>query len=366
MINSDPRIERLEVASYRIPTDAPESDGTLCWDHTDLIVVHAHAGGLAGVGWTYASPAVAQLVTSSLTSEVTGKSALQPEAAWLGMIHALRNVGLPGAGSMGLSAVDIALWDLKAKVLNVSLVDLFGGVRDSVPVYGSGGFTSYDEARLCEQLSRWAEQGMGAVKMKVGRVPAADVARVRAARAATGPEVELFVDANGAYSRKQALQLASTFGEQCGVSWFEEPRPSSDLDGLRWLRDRAPASMEIAAGEYGDTLGYFRTMLLAGALDCLQADATRCGGFTGFLKVAALCQAFELPLSAHCAPELHAHVGCAVACLRHVEYFHDHVRIAGLLFDGVLTPKGGALRPDRSRLGHGLALKVEDAARFRT
>ena len=201
--------------------------------------------------------------------------------------------------------------------------------------------------------------------MKVGREPDADLHRVGAAREAIGPKVKLFVDANGAYTRKQALALGQRFAEDFQVSWFEEPRSSNDLAGLRLLRDRGPAGMDIAAGEYGDTPGYFRRMLEAGAVDCLQADATRCGGYTGFLKVAALCEAFQMPLSAHCAPQLHAHVACAVTCLRHVEYFHDHTRIDRMLFDGALDPRDGSLAPDTSRPGHGMTLKAADAEAYR-
>jgi L-alanine-DL-glutamate epimerase-like enolase superfamily enzyme len=259
--------------------------------------------------------------------------------------------------------VDVALWDLQARYLELSLADLFGTGSGGVALYGSGGFTSYDERQLCEQLGGWASDGLRSVKMKVGREPAADPGRVARARQAIGSGVELFVDANGAYSRKQALDLAVRFAEQ-RVSWFEEPRPSSDLQGLRLLRDRCPKGMDIAAGEYGDTLPYFRRMLQAGAVDCLQADLTRCGGYTGLLAVAALCEAFELPLSAHCAPMLHAQIGGALTPLRHVEYFFDHVRIASLLFDGVLRPRGGKLCPDRSRPGHGMTLKSADAARY--
>jgi L-alanine-DL-glutamate epimerase-like enolase superfamily enzyme len=171
------------------------------------------------------------------------------------------------------------------------------------------------------------------------------------------------VDANGAYSRKQALKFAERFAE-LGVSWFEEPVSADDLEGLRLLRDRAPAGMDIAAGEYGFDLWYFRRMLEAGAVDVLQADATRCAGITGFLQAATLCQARGLELSAHCAPALHVHPCCAIQPLRHLEYFHDHVRIEHQVFDGALTPVDGALYPDLSRPGLGLEFKRADAARF--
>jgi len=264
---------------------------------------------------------------------------------------------------MAISAVDTALWDLKARLLNLPLVRLFGQVHDGVNIYGSGGFTSYTNQQLAEQLAGWAEQGILRVKMKIGRDPAADVERVWIARDAIGSQTELFVDANGAYSRKLALRQAEAFA-QSSVRWFEEPLSSDDLEGLRLIRDRAPAAMDIAAGEYGYDSWYFRRMLDAGAVDVLQADATRCAGFTGFLQAAVLCEAHHLPLSAHCAPTLHVHVGCAAIPLRHVEYFHDHVRIENMLFDGVPQPRHGKLYPDLSRLGTGLELKRADAQRF--
>jgi L-alanine-DL-glutamate epimerase-like enolase superfamily enzyme len=279
------------------------------------------------------------------------------------MVQAIRNLGRPGISSMGISAVDIALWDLKARLLEVPLVSLLGRVRDHVPVYGSGGFTSYSHARLEEQLRGWVEQGIPRVKMKVGSHPEEDIDRVRIAREAIGSAAELFVDANGAYARKQALAFAVRFAD-LDVSWFEEPVPADDLDGLRLLRDRCPGGMDIAAGEYGYDLVYFRRMLDAGAVDVLQADATRCSGFTGFLQVGALSSSHFLPLSAHCAPTLHMHVCCSVPGFRHLEYFHDHARIESMLFDGFRPPVGGALVPDLSCPGNGLELKYADAARY--
>jgi L-alanine-DL-glutamate epimerase-like enolase superfamily enzyme len=264
---------------------------------------------------------------------------------------------------MAISAVDAALWDVKARLLDLPLVTLLGAARDAVPVYGSGGFTSYSIAQLQAQLGGWVQAGIPRVKMKIGRRPADDLARVRAAREAIGPGAELFVDANGAYDRKQALACAEAFAG-CGVSWFEEPVSSDDLEGLRLLRDRAPAGMAIAAGEYGYDLWYFRRMLEAGAVDVLQADATRCAGITGFLRAAALCAARSLPLSAHTAPALHLHVCCAAPAVRHLEYFHDHMRIEQLLFDGAQAPVAGELCPDLSRPGLGLELKRRDAERW--
>lgn len=356
-------VDRLDVSAYTVPTDYPESDGTLAWDSTTAVVVQARAAGVTGLGYTYADTATARLITELLAAAVLGRDAMDVPGAWAAMVGAIRNLGRPGVASMAIAAVDNALWDLKARLLGVPLVALLGAVRDAVPVYGSGGFTSYPLDRLQEQLGGWAAAGIRAVKMKVGREPQADPARVRAAREAIGPGTGLFVDANGAYSRKQALALAEEFARS-GVTWFEEPVSSDDLAGLRLLRDRAPAGMEVAAGEYGYDLPYFRRMLEAGAVDVLQADATRCAGVTGFLAVGALCQAHGLPLSAHTAPSLHAHVCCALAPARHVEYFHDHARIEALLFEGALTPVDGALRPDRSRPGTCLALKHADAERY--
>lgn len=357
------RIRRIAASIYRVATDYPESDGTLEWNSTTLVLVEASAGNETGLGYTYADTATATLIRDVLAKEVESRDAMALPDCWRAMTQRIRNLGRPGIASMAISAVDNALWDLKARLLGVSLVKLLGVARESVPIYGSGGFTSYSIAQLQKQLSGWAEQGISRVKMKIGRDAAADITRVRAARQAIGRGTELFVDANGAYSRKQALQQASAFAEQ-NVKWFEEPVTSDDLAGLHLIRDRAPVCMDIVAGEYGYDSWYFRRMLEAQAVDVLQADATRCGGITGFLQVSALCQANHLALSAHTAPALHMHLGCAAIPLRNLEYFHDHVRIEKMLFDGVPDPVHGELHPDLSRPGMGIELKRADAQRF--
>jgi L-alanine-DL-glutamate epimerase-like enolase superfamily enzyme len=358
------RIEKLSVSAYKIPTDEPESDGTYQWDSTTIVIVEAEAGDQSSLGYSYADEATARLIDSKLKDVVVGRDAMSVNGVWVTMVESIRNLGRPGISSMAISAVDTALWDLKAKLLGLPLVRLFGQVRESMPIYGSGGFTSYSNKKLQEQLGRWVAEGIPRVKMKVGRDARVDPARVAAARAAIGDETQLFVDANGAYSRKQALALANAFSE-LEVSWFEEPVSSDDLTGLRLLRDEGPPGMDIAAGEYGYDITYFKRMLESQAVDVLQADATRCGGFTGFFQAATLCEAHHLPLSSHCAPALHLHAACASRPFRHAEYFHDHVRIERMLFDGVPEPVEGALRPDLSRPGIGLELRHAQAKQYR-
>ena len=357
-------IDSVDVRAYTVPTDAPESDGTAEWDATTLVVAYVEAGGKRGLGYSYADTATATLARDKLVPLLVGRDALDLSGRWIGLVRAVRNLGRAGIASMAISALDVALWDLKAKILGVSLGILLGPARRAIRAYGSGGFTSYTVGRLRDQLGGWAHEGLTAVKMKVGRDADADIARAHAAREAIGRDVDLFVDANGAYAQEMALRQAEAFARD-DVCWFEEPVSSDDLEGLRLLRERRPAAMAIAAGEYGYDAYYFRRMLEAGAVDVLQADATRCGGVTGFLDAAAIADAFGVPLSSHCAPSLHVPLCCAARRAIHLEYFHDHVRIEGMLFDGAPRPQGGMLAFDASRPGLGLDLKEKEAECFR-
>jgi len=365
MSNNPPKlpVEEIDVSTFAIPTDFPEADGTFEWKRTTLVLVEARAAGKVGLGYTYADQSTAALIRDTLADVVKGGDAMSPSAAYAKMWRRIRNLGRPGVCSMAISAVDCALWDLKARLLDLPLVTLLGRVRDGAPIYGSGGFTSYSDRQLGDQLSGWVKQGIPCVKMKIGSDPSRDPERVRIAREAIGSKAELYVDANGAYTRKQALAQAERFAAH-DVRWFEEPVSSDDLEGLHLLRDRGPAGMDIAAGEYGYDIFYFERMLAADAVDVQQADVTRCGGITGFLQVAALCQAHNVPLSGHTAPALHTHVACAVPLFKNLEYFHDHVRIEGMLFDGLPLLAKGELRPDLSRPGTGLELKRVDAKKF--
>ena len=357
-------IARVGARAYTIPTDAPEADGTLEWDRTTLILVEIEAGGTTGLGYTYADACLVPFIKDTLAPIVVGKTAFDIPAIARALWRAIRNLGRPGLTATAISAIDIAAWDLKAKLLACPLARLLGQARDHVMIYGSGGFTSYDDHRLREQLSGWVERdGCRWVKMKIGSKPERDPQRVKAARDAIGDH-GLFVDANGAFTAKQALALAKHF-EQHGVLWFEEPVSSDDLDGLSLLRRRGPRGMDIAAGEYGYTLDDFRRLIARPSVDVLQAEPTRCGGISAFLDVGALCAAHHLDLSGHCAPSVHLPAACALPRLRHLEWFHDHVRIERMLFDGAPTPRDGAIAPDLLRPGLGLAFKEADAERYR-
>ncbi len=357
-------ISQVSASAYSIPTETPESDGTLKWTSTTLVLVQVTAASITGSGYSYTSSASANVVDEVLAPAVIGRDPMDIPGSWEAMRRAIRNLGRTGIVSTSISAVDVAVWDLKARLLGIPVSHLLGRCHETIPVYGSGGFTSYDLSKLRDQLGRWAHEGLGMVKMKVGRDPKTDIDRVTAARKAIGDNVMLFVDANGAYSRKQALYFAQAYAE-LEVCWFEEPVSSDDVDGLRLIRDRAPAGMDITAGEYGYDLFTLCRLLDHGSVDVLQADATRCGGISEFLRVGALCEAKNIPLSSHCAPLIHLDVACAIHRMRHMEYFFDHVRIERLLFDGVPRPEGGLLKPNSSRPGHGWEFKQADAEKFR-
>jgi L-alanine-DL-glutamate epimerase-like enolase superfamily enzyme len=357
-------IEEIEVSAYKIPTDAPEADGTLQWNSTTLVLVEIKAANKKGVGYTYADESTAFLIEHKLKDLILHKNVLDIQGINSFLVQQIRNSGTGGITMMAISAIDNALWDLKSKIFDVPLCRLLGQVKDSMLVYGSGGFTSYNKKQLQQQFSNWAEQGIRFMKMKVGTHPERDVQRVKDAREVLNDDVELMVDANGAYSAKQALQKANEVLNY-NVTWFEEPVSSDDLEGLHFIREHSPSQINIAAGEYGYNLPYFETMLCAKAVDVLQADATRCCGITGFLKAGILAEAHQLPFSSHCAPALHLHAAICLPSFSISEYFYDHVRIEQMLFDGVPHVENGSIKPDLSRLGFGFEFKHPDAEKYK-
>lgn len=362
------RVDSVETRTYTVPTDQPEADGTLSWTKTTVVVSTVTAGGVTGTGWTYGSDACRAVIDEKLADVVTGSDAMAVGATNEAMVEQCRNLGRPGVGADAISVLDVALWDLKARLLGTSLTTLLGRHRDLVPAYGSGGFTTYDDQRTTEQVEHWRRDlGVKACKIKIGeswgRRIERDLERVALVRKLVGPGVDVMVDANGAYSRKQAVRVGRSMFEDHGVVWFEEPVSSDDLEGLREVRDQV--AIDVAAGEYGYHLSYFTHMVGAGAVDCLQMDATRCGGYTGWLQAAAVAAGHNLQVSAHCGPNVHAPVAAAVPNLRHVEYFHDHARLDSMLFDGLPEVRDGCIVIDDSVAGHGMVLKEADAERYR-
>jgi L-alanine-DL-glutamate epimerase-like enolase superfamily enzyme len=364
---ADPAVEAVETAVYKIPTDAPEGDGTFAWDSTTMVLVRVRASGCEGLGWTYGPAACAQLVTELLAPVVCGSPALDVGGSAVAMLKAVRNAGRPGVVGYAISAVDCALWDLKARLLGVALHRLLGAVRPAVDVYGSGGFTTYSRSQLEEQLTGWAvQERIPRVKIKIGQdggtSTGRDRERMRQAREIIGAGTELFVDANGAYTAKQAVRVLESVAE-LGIVWFEEPVSSNDLEGLRTVR--AAIAADVAAGEYGTDLHYYWQLCRADAVDCVQVDVSRCGGITQWLRIAALVAAHGLQVSGHCAPHLSVHAAAATENFRHLEWFHDHVRIERMFFDGTLDPSGGSLTPDAGAAGNGLELRSTDSEKYR-
>jgi L-alanine-DL-glutamate epimerase-like enolase superfamily enzyme len=357
------KITGVDVAAYKFPTPEPEADGTLQWDATTAVVVQVHAGDLTGLGWTYSSPSAVSIIRNHLVSELVDRDSDDITACFEGMRRTCRDLGTKGLVMQAISAVDVALWDLKARAHERALQALLGSVRDDVPVYGSGGFTTMTDDQLAEQIAGWRELGCTAMKIKVaeswGGNVARDLERVRQLREQSGEGVEIMVDANGGYSRGQALRIGAALDE-LGVVWFEEPVSSDDIDGLGVLR--GALRCDVTSGEYAADV--YEVEGLCGVLDCIQLDATRCGGYTGFLRGAAIAAAHNLEVSAHCAPALHTPVTAATANLRHIEFFADHARLEPELFEGVPVVRDGLIRANTTP-GHGLALSP-DADQWKT
>ncbi|HEY2794888.1 MAG TPA: enolase C-terminal domain-like protein [Micromonosporaceae bacterium] len=348
----------VTTAVFTVPLPDPETDGTLAWTATTMVTATVSADGCTGLGWTYGPAAIAGVITDVLAPVVTPLDPMDIPAAYLRMRQASRNAPTPGLASYAIAAIDVALWDLKARLLGISVPRLLGTADRKVPAYGSGGFTSLTDDQLRKQLEDWLGQGLTAVKMKIGEDRGGnkrrDLHRIAVARDVIGPDVALMVDANGGYQAKQALYVAEAAAD-ADVSWFEEPVSSDQLDDLALLRGMIRP--EVTAGEYGTTTEYFRRMCDAGAVDCLQVDASRCGGWTGLLAAAAVADTYGLQVSTHCGPHLHAPAAPAIPNSRHAEYFADHVHADRLLLDGLPPLENGSLRPDLAAAGHGMTLR---------
>lgn len=357
---SDDPIRDIAVAAYTVPTEHPESDGTLAWTSTTVVVVRISAGGHTGLGWSYTSAATGHVIAETLAPVLVGSTAGDIPYLWRAMHRACRNLGTKGLIMHAISAVDIALWDLAGHAAGSAAADLLGRCALDVPAYGSGGFTSMTDAQLDDQVADWKAAGCASMKIKIGQDWGSsverDLARVGRLRDLAGSEVQLMADANGGYTAGQARRVGAEL-DDIGVVWFEEPVSSDDLQGLASVR--VAVRCDVAAGEY--IADSYDAQAMCGAVDCLQLDATRCGGYTGWRACAAVAAARNLQVSAHCGAALHAHVAASAPNLRHVEWFADHARVDALLFDGVPPVAGGRLPASRAAHGHGMTLRPESS-----
>ena len=325
---------------------------------TQLFVQIHTDENVTGLGVGIAHPGVRVTIDKTLKSLLIGEDPFAIERLWERMFWRVRSYGRKGIAFCAISAVDIALWDLKAKALGLPLYRLLGPYQERVPIYGSGGWTHFDERELVEEQTGYIERlGVRAVKMKVakdfGRSEREDVRRLAAVRQAVGDEVEVLIDANNGYYAKQAIGMAKRF-EDYNVGWFEEPVLADDIQGLAEIA-RA-ISIPVATGEHEYLKYGFKDLIARGGADIVQPDVGRVGGVTEWMKVAHLAHAFNLPVAPHAFQLVHLHLACATPNLRIVEYLGVSEEGDRVWYTEFPRPKDGWWAPYPDRPGLGLEL----------
>jgi L-alanine-DL-glutamate epimerase-like enolase superfamily enzyme len=318
------KITDITTETFRWPRHKPITNGLHTYTHSGLGLVKIHTdGAITGVGVT-STGTIIRATIEHLTPELIGEDPIDVERLWHTM-WVPKLIGRRGLTTRAISGIDIALWDLRAKVAGLPLYKLLGGFRDRMPTYIAGGY--YEEGKGLEDLAREmidnVEMGARAVKMKIGAVSIReDVERVKAVRDAIGPDVKLLVDANCAYRAYQAIQIAKRM-EEYDIFWFEEPMAPDNYDGHRRLAEAT--SIPIATGENEYTRYGFRDLIATGAVPILNADAKILGGVTEFMKVAALAQAYDLDIAPHGSQDIHIHLVSAISNGLILEFYRDSV-----------------------------------------
>ncbi|HEV8634364.1 MAG TPA: mandelate racemase/muconate lactonizing enzyme family protein [Chloroflexota bacterium] len=318
------KITCITTEEFRWPRRVPIRNGKHVYTHAGLGLVKIETDdGVTGIGLG-GTGLVGQATVEQLKKELIGEDPIDVERLWHKM-WVPKLIGRRGLTTRAISAIDIGLWDIRAKKAGLPLYKLLGGYRDRVPTYIAGGY--YEEGKglreLAQEMEQNVEMGARAVKMKVGGAPMReDVERVRVAREAVGPDVKLMVDANCAYRYYEAIQLARQI-ERYDVFWFEEPVAPDDYEGHRKLAHMT--SIPIATGENEYTRYGFRDLIRAEAAAILNADAKVLGGVTEFMKVAALAQAYDLDIAPHGSQDIHVHLVAAISNGLILEYYRDSV-----------------------------------------
>jgi L-alanine-DL-glutamate epimerase-like enolase superfamily enzyme len=355
------KIKKIDVHLVSHPITGGFADATRKVETIGFLLVRVTTDkGLEGVGVTYhevGGEATRELIRHNMAPRLIGRDPLENEAIWQEFFHYLRGVGRKGLTYCALSAIDIALWDLKGKIAGLPVVKLLGGNLTKVPVYASGGWTSYDDDKLVDEMKGMVKRGFKAVKFKVGydggRNINRDVVRVRKVREAIGPDIRMLVDANNCFDAATAVQLANRIREY-DIALFEEPVFADDIPGL--ARFKRGTDIPLATGEHEYTKFGVRDLLLAEAADIVQVDGARAGGYTEMLKCAALTQAWNVKFAPHAMENVHLHLAAAVPNALFLERLLMFEEITGKVFKDAPMPVDGYMHvPDRP----GLALDLD-------
>ncbi len=298
--------------------------------------------GVSGIGITSAG-SVNRAFIESLKPYVIGENPLNNERIWEKMYWATLQDGRRGAAIIAMSALDIAVWDLKGKILNQPVHRLLGGHRDTVPSYGSGVNLNYTDQELVEEMAGYAKAGFGMVKMKIGkRDTADDLRRVKLVREAIGPDVHLTLDVNNGWGLQTAIRMAERLQEY-DIFWLEEPLLADEIGNLAKLARET--SIPIAVGENHYTKWEFKELMEQGAVEIVQADIGKCGGVTEFIKIAAMADAYGLPVCPHHTEYIDAPLVAAVPNGLFHEYIQEWFIPMRKIFNDPIKPENGQVSP---------------------
>jgi L-alanine-DL-glutamate epimerase-like enolase superfamily enzyme len=346
-------VKDIEVFHVTTPLDAPVSDSSFTIRNSGMVVVRVIVNPeLSGYGMTFSVP-VAEYIHRTLKPVVTGRDPVCVETAWNAMRSATRSAGRKGVALLAMSAIDIALWDLRGKILGLPIYKLLGGSNCLIPVYASGGWLSYTLEQTVEEAKKNVADGYRTIKIKIGAEGGknlrADVKKIEAVRSAIGDEIDLIVDANGIWDASTAIRFAQMV-KDCNVSLFEEPVDADDIPGLRRVRETI--QIPVATGENEYTKYGMRDLVLGEAVDVVQCDITRAGGFTEMQKISAIASAWNLRFAPHAWEFAGAHLMSDAPHALYLEKLSIQERIFQKAIFNYPLPRNGFYEiPDKPGLG---------------
>jgi len=318
--------------------------------------------GITGVSITYGGSLTKVLIEDTLKPMVIGEDPLNSERIWEKMYWATLQYGRRGAAISAISTVDIAIWDLKGKIFNLPVHRLLGGHRDTVPSYVTGVDLHYTNDELVEEVTDYVRSGFKMIKIKLGRKdPNEDLERVKLVREAIGPNIDLALDVNNGWSLHTAMRMAKKF-EEYDIYWLEEPILADEIENLAKLARET--SIPIAVGENHYTKWEFRQLMEQGSAEVVQADIGKCGGVTEFIKIAAMADAYGLPICPHHTEYIDVALVAAVPNGLFHECVHEFFEPMGKLFINPIIPKNGEISPS-SKPGFGIELNDKIIERWK-